>query len=254
VVVRLTPLEDDMVTRRRRWLAALACLLVAGAGTLALRPAPAPGPLLYLHLRVAPYVGGSYKDIQYWIDATHGRVRYEEAMPSGGPVTAASALPMTRVYVTLHRQILGRCGVTDSDLLDGLERFDDFPCAALLALRDVRGLDAQAQALRRRYGTQASRGGQPLRVPLPVGVDPLPLVVDRHNMRYGYESYAPGLLTLDRATGRPLSVSGYRRDGATLTTTILAARDLPPTAVPPAFFNARPLAPQFTAWLRKTFH
>jgi len=73
-------------------------------------------------------------------------------------------------------------------------------------------------------------------------------------MRYGYESYAPGVLTLDRATGRPLSVSGYHRDGVTMTTSIVEARDLPPSAVPSAFFDARPFAPQLAAWLRKTFH
>ncbi len=44
-----------------------------------------------------------------------------------------------------------------------------------------------------------------MHVPLPRGADPLPLIMDRFDMRYGYENLQPGVLVLAMRTGLPLT-------------------------------------------------
>jgi len=225
---------------RVRWLVFLAIIVlgvgVGGSAALAL-PGPPPGRVLYLRLRLTPYGAGPVtKEIQYWIDAAHGRLRYAETVPQTS-VRGRSA-PSTWYVITLRLRSDGQCAVTSTTLLDGSERGDPFSCAGLLALRDVSGLRTQALALRRRYGARARATGRTIRVPMPAGTDLVTPVVDHWNMTFGYETMAPGVLALDRASGRPLSISGYRRDGVTMTEQILEVRDLRPGTLPDGFFDA----------------
>ncbi len=220
---------------RVRWLVFLAIVVLGvgiGASAALARPGPPPGRVLYVRLRLTPYG----KEIQYWIDAAHGRLRYAETM-SQTSVGGRSA-PSTWYVITLRLRPDGQCAVTSTTLLDGSEREDPFSCAGLLALRSVSGLRAQALALRRRYGAPATATGRIMRVPVPAGTDLVTPIVDHWNMKFGYETMAPGVLVLDRASGRPLSISGYRRDSATMTEQILEARDLPPGTLPDGFFDA----------------
>jgi len=249
------------MTPRARWLALLAVIVVLAGGVALTRPGPPAGRVLYLRLRLAPYVG-SYKEVQTWIDAANGRVRYAEAMPPGGNVATTAGgqqmlPPATMWYViTLRQQSDGRCAVVYTTLLDGSERGDPFACAGLLALRDVAGLQARARALRQRYGAHARVSGSAILVPVPVGTDLVTPVMDHYNMRYGYETMVPGVLALDRSSGRPLSISGYHRERVTMTGSILEARDLPPGSLPGGFFDAPPFslpdrAPRLYHWLRQ---
>ena len=146
--------------------------------------------------------------------------------------------------------------MTYTDLLDASERGLPFVCQDLLALRDVRALQARIQRLRTRYGRKAHVTAHTISVPLPAGTDPLPLVMDRFNMRYGYETLAPGSLVLDKSSGRLVSVSGYRRDGVTMTTSLVAARDLPAGTLRSDFFDPPPFslpdrAPGLYRWLHE---
>lgn len=235
-------------------------IIVVGAGRVLLRAEPPPGRVLYLRLWLTPYVG-SAKEIQYWIDLTNDRVRYAEAMPPAGPIQAignARPLPASRLtwyVITLHLRPTGACAVIYTTLLDSSERGDPFACAGLLALKDVRGLRFRALTLWHRYRSHVQAAARTIRIPIPTGTDLIPLVADRHNMKYGYEVMAPGVLVLDRASGWPLSISGYRRDGATMTTYILEARDLPPGTLANGFFEPPPpfsladRAPSLYRWL-----
>ncbi len=224
-----------------RWTILVAAILVLGGGVALTRPGPAPGRVLYLRLRLAPYMG-SVKEIQLWIDGANGRLRYAEAMPQSCPAQAlangAATTALQWYSITLQRQAGGTCAVVATTLLDGSERGDPFECAGLLTLKDVQSLWRRASLLRRRYGRHATVTAQTVRVPVPAGTDLVTPVMDHYNMKYGYETMVPGVLVLDRASGRPLSISGYHRDGVTLTETIVAARDLPPGALPGDFFDA----------------
>jgi hypothetical protein len=242
---------------KARWLA-LVLLLVLGAGMVLTRPASPVGPVLYLRLRLAPYGGpGAAMAIQYWIDGAGGRLRYAESLlPSGPAQPLANGSPVSPRWYTiaLRQRRDGACAVTYTDLLDQSERGLPFVCQDLLALRDVRALQARLQRLRTRYGRQARVTAHAIRIPLPAGTDPLPLVMDRFNMRYGYETLAPGTLVLDRRSGRLVSVSGYHRDGVTMTTTLVAARDLPAGTLRSDFFDPPPFslpdrAPGLYRWL-----
>lgn len=245
---------------RARWLA-LVVLLVVGA-VLFLRPASSPGRVLYLHVRLAPY-GGTSKDIQYWIDAADGRVRYAESMPQSPTLHVfANGVPIAPVqpawYVlTLARRPDGQCAVVYTTILDSSERDIPFTCAGLLTLRGVRDLQQRIVALHRRYGSRAVTTAHAIRMPVPAGTDPIPLVIEHFNMRYNHALMAPGVLTLDRHTGRLLSIGGYRNGAGAATEQVVSVRDLPPGALPAGFFDAPPFslpdrAPGLYRWLHDT--
>lgn len=272
-----------MRSRRRRVLPLFVAALFA-LGVVALtRPARHEGPVLYLHLTLGPYIGPGQPpmDIQYWIDAAGVRVFYAEALPSPfGPRLVADDKPIGRLgqpwyVISLGRRPDGACGVAYTTLLESSERGISFACASLLALKDVRGLQARLASLRQRYGGRARIVGDTVRVPVPAGTNPIPLVMDDFNMgltphiavlnrRTGRttgargvpdETLAPGVLALDRRSGRPLSVSGYRRDGVTMTERILDAHMLPPNTLPgdffdPPLFSLPDRAPAVYQWLR----
>ena len=244
---------------KQRWLA-LVVLLMLGAGIAFTRPAAPVGPVLYLRLRLAPYGGpGAAKAIQYWIDGSGRRLRYAESLLQSGaaqPLANGVPVPPRWYTIALRQRSNGACTVTYTDLLDAGERGLPFVCQDLLALRDIRALQARIQRLRTRYGRKARVTAHTISVPLPAGTDPLPLVMDRFNMRYGYETLAPGSLVLDKGSGRLVSVSGYRRLGVTMTTSLVAARDLPAGALRSDFFDPPPFslpdrAPGLYRWLHE---
>src|SRR5205823_12376518 len=121
-------LAGKVVAMKRfsRW-AALLVLVLLGLAVVALtRPTPPyGGRVLYLHLRLAPYMfPGTSKEIQYWIDAAAGRIRYAEMVPQSGDVQASvngmavqPSAPQWSV-IALVRQSDGTCTVTYTNLLD----------------------------------------------------------------------------------------------------------------------------------------
>src|SRR5439155_24055045 len=96
---------------------------------------------------------GSSKEIQYWIDAAGGRIRYAEMVPqSGNSQASVNGVPVAPsppqwYVISLVRQSGGKCALTYTNLLDSTERRQPIPCAGLLALRDVEALKARAVAL-----------------------------------------------------------------------------------------------------------
>ncbi len=232
------------MTHRVRLLILIPVVLLLAGGIALTRPAaPYAGRVLYLGLSLSPYVG-STKYIRYWIDPAGGRLRYEEMMPPAGNIRASvngvpvKPSPPTWFVVSLARQADGRCAITYTTLLDSSERGQELLCASLLALRDEPALRAAAMALLRRYGGSARATDETVSVPVPAGTDLVPLLMEHFNMRYGYETMRPGLLVLDRQSGRPLSISGYMREGKVMTERILGARLLPPNSLPGDFFDA----------------
>lgn len=232
------------MTRRLRWaILLLTALLGLGAVALARAGSPYGGHVLYLRLRLTPYLG-SVKEIQYWIDAAGGRIRYAEMMPQSGTIRAfvngvpVRPSPPQWFIISLARRSDGQCGVTYTTILDSSERNQPVPCADLLALRDAATLKARMLALWKQYpaGTRVGSGAA-VSVTVPLGVDPIPLLAEHLNMRYGYESLRAGTVALDRRSGLPLSIGVYRRDGSNMAVQVLEARDLPPGALPGDFFD-----------------
>jgi hypothetical protein len=228
--------------RFSRW-AALLVLVLLGLAVVALtRPTPPyAGRVLYLHLRLAPYMlPGTSKEIQYWIDAAAGRIRYAEMLPQ--PVQPS---PPPWFVISLARQPGGTCTVTYTTLLDSTERTRPIRCAGLLALRDVKALKARALALWHQHRAAArvtGRDHSTVSVPVPAGTELVPLLMEDPGISPG-ERMAPGILVLDRRTGLPLSISGYRRGSPSIMTEhILSARLLPPERLRGDFFAA----PQFS--------
>jgi hypothetical protein len=232
------------MTRRVRLLILVPVGLLLVGGIALTRPTPPyAGRVLYLNLRLSPYVG-STKYIRYWIDPAAGRIRYEEMMPQSGVIRATvngvpvmPAAPKWSV-VSLARQADGRCAITYTTILDSSERGQELPCSSLLALHDEHTLRSDALVLLRRYGGSLRTTDGTARVQLPAGTDLVPLLMEHFNMRYGYETMRPGLLVLDKKGGRPLSISGYVRDGQVMTERIVSARLLPPNSLPGDFFDA----------------
>ena len=235
--------------RFSRW-AALLVLVLLGLAVVALtRPAPPyAGRVLYLHLRLAPYMfPGTSKEIQYWIDAAGGRIRYAELVPQSGNVRASvngvpvKPSPPQWFVISLLRRSGGLCTVTDTNLLDSAERTQPVRCAGLLALRDVEALKARALALWQQHRAAArvtGRDQSTVSVPVPAGTELVPLLMEDPGISPG-ERMAPGTLVLDRRTGQPLSISGYRRDSPLIMIEqILSARLLPPGTLPGDFFAA----------------
>ena len=120
----------------------------------------------------------------------------------------------------------------------------------------------------------AALGATYHRVPVPAGIDPIPLVMDHFNISLRPtivalngqgsrptvtrgtpdETLVPGVVVFDRQTDQPLSISGYRRAGVTMTERIITARMLPPHALPGNFFDPPPFslpdrAPAVYRWL-----
>jgi len=203
---------------------------------------------------------------QYWIDPARGRLVYALGMssPGGRPLAfddtpssppALPALPAWAV-ITLARRPDGQCAVVSSTLLDSTARAVPFVCADLLALTNVPTLAARMRALTQRYGVTA-HSGSTVRVALPGGTDPLPLLMDRYDTHFGYERLQPGSLVLDARTGLPLSTSVYWRDDATLVESVRRVADLPPGALPGDFFDVPRFslpdrAPALYRWLHTT--
>src|SRR6266550_3766533 len=116
--------------RVARWAALLVLVLLGFAVVALTRPTlPYGGHVLYLHLRLAPYmVPGTSKEVQYWIDAAAGRIRYAERVPQSGNVQAwvngvpvqPSALQWS--VISLVRRSGGLCTVAYTNLLDSTER------------------------------------------------------------------------------------------------------------------------------------
>ena len=235
--------------RFSRW-AALLVLVLLGLAVVALtRPTPPyGGRVLYLHLRLAPYmVPGTFKEIQYWIDAAAGRIRYAELVPQSGNVQASvNGVPMKPSppqwsVIALARQPGGTCAVTYTTLLDSTERTRPIPCAGLLAWRDTEALRARAVALWPQHRAAAritGRDHSTVSVPVPAGTQLVPILTEDPGISPG-EQMVPGTLVLDARTGLPVSISGYRRGGSlTMTEHILGARLLPPGTLPGDFFDA----------------
>ena len=165
---------------KQPWLA-LMLLLMLGAGIVLTRPAAPVGRVLYLRLRLAPYGGpGTAMAIQYWIDGPGRRLRYAESLLQSGtaqPLANGVPVPPRWYTIALRQRSDGACTVTYTDLLDTSERGLPFVCRDLLALRDVRALQARIQRLRTRYGREARVTAHTISIPLPVRTDPLPLVL-----------------------------------------------------------------------------
>lgn len=231
--------------RRTRWIL-LILLVLAALGAVALtRPAaPYAGRVLYLRLRLAPYFG-SYKEIQYWIDPAAGRVYYAEMMPNSSNVRAfvnnvpVKPAPPSWSVISLARRSDGYCSVVYTTLLDSSERGTPIPCAGLLALRDVKTLEARALALWRQYGhkgvTRHPDGS--VSVPVPAGTQLIPILTEDPSITPG-DRMQSGLLRLDPRTGRLVSLSGYQRGGPVMTEHILSMRMLPPGTLRGDFFDA----------------
>ena len=106
--------------RFSRWAALLGLVLLGIAVVALARPtAPYSGRVLYLHLRLAPYMfPGTSKEIQYWIDAAAGHIRYAEMVPQSANVQASGKgvpvqpSPPQWFVIALARQPGGRCTVT----------------------------------------------------------------------------------------------------------------------------------------------
>ncbi|HKO24470.1 MAG TPA: hypothetical protein VJY65_06970 [Chloroflexota bacterium] len=239
--------------RFSRWAALLVLVLLGLAVVAHTRPTPPyGGRVLYLHLRLAPYmVPGTFKEIQYWIDAAAGRIRYAELVPQSGNVQAAvngvpvkpspPQLPLQPWFViSLVRQPSGTCAVTYTNLLDSTERTQSVRCAGLLALRDVKALKARAAALWHQHRAAARITGldhSTVSIPVPAGTEIVPLLTEDRGT--SGERMAPGTLVLDRRSGLPISISGYRRGSPSIMTEhILSARLLPPGTLPGDFFDA----------------
>jgi hypothetical protein len=235
--------------RVSRW-AALLVLVLLGLAVVALtHPTPSDGGrVLYLHLRLAPYmVPGTSKEIQYWIDAAAGRIRYAEMVPQSGNIQASvngvpvQPSPAQWFVITLARQPGGTCTVTYTTLLDSTERTRPIPCAGLLALRDVEALKARALALWHQHRAAAritGRAQSPVSIPVPTGTQLVPILTEDPSISPG-EQMVPGTLVLDTRSGLPLSIGGYRRGNSlTMTEHILSARLLPPGTLPGDFFDA----------------
>ncbi len=254
-------------------VATCATLLVGGigAGAMARALSPYGGHVLYLRLRLTPFYG-SYKDMQYWIDAASGRVRYAETVPSSPNVRiltstnirnlihySAIPTPPPQWYViAFSRRSGGSCGVTYTTLLDTSERGLPIRCGGLLTLRSVAALHARALALWRHDRSSATATGAPgiVTVPLPAGTELVPLITEDGAI-WNTGSVGGGSLTLDTHTGRPISASGYGRGGPAATLYILAARNLAPGTLPGDFFDGPFLsladrAPYLYQWLHVT--
>jgi len=257
-----------MERHHARWSVLPVALALVLLGAALIRPTPPyAGHVLYLRVSLVyprpargPGLGGVSWENQYWIDPARGRLVYAQALrQQGSPPLAYDATP-TRLptqpwyVITLARHADGRCAVVYTTLLNRTERGVPFACADLFALHDVATLTARMRVLARRYGATTDPGSATVHVPLPRGADPLPLIMDRFDMRYGYENLQPGVLVLAMRTGLPLSASVYRRDGKTLMEYLRTAHDVPPGALPGDFFDAPPLslpdrAPTFYRWL-----
>src|ERR687883_1912164 len=115
--------------RFSRWAALLGLMLLGLAVVALTRPTPPYGRrVLYLHLRLAPYLfPGTSKEIQYWIDAAAGRIRYAEMVPQSGNIQAfvngvpVKPSPPQWFVILLVRQSSGTCAVTYTTLLDRTE-------------------------------------------------------------------------------------------------------------------------------------
>jgi hypothetical protein len=225
-------------------------LVLLGLAVVALTQPTPPygGHVLYLHLRLVPYlVPGTSKEIQYWIDAAGGRIRYAEMVPQSGTVQASvngvpvKPTPPQWFVIALARQPSGACAVTYTNVLDSTERTQPIRCAALLAMRDVKALRARAVALWHRHRAAARITGPnhaTVSISVPAGTELVPILAEDPGISPG-EHMAPGTLLLDRRTGLPLSISGYRRDSPFIMTEhILSARLLPPGTLPGDFFAA----------------
>ena len=226
--------------RFSRWAALLGLVLLGLAVVALTQPTPPyGGRVLYLHLRLAPYMfPGTSKEIQYWIDAATGRIRYAETVPQSSNVQAS---PPQWFVGSLARQPGGTCAVTYSTLLDSTERTRPIPCAGLLALRDTEALKARALALWHQHRAAARITGpdhSTVSVPVPAGTQLVPILTEDPGISPG-EQMVPGALVLDVRTGLPVSISGYRRgDSLTMTEHILGSRLLPPGTLPGDFFDA----------------
>ncbi|HKC73360.1 MAG TPA: hypothetical protein VKF37_04060, partial [Chloroflexota bacterium] len=216
-------LAGKIVAMKRfsRWAAVLGLVLLGLAVGALTRPTPPyGGRVLYLHLRLAPYMfPGTSKEIQYWIDAAAGRIRYAEMVPQSGNVQASvngvplKPSPPQWFVISLVRRAGGLCTVTYTNLLDSTERTQPIRCAGLLAVRDVKALNARALALWHQHRAAAritGRDDSTVSVPVPAGTQLVPLLTEDPGISPG-ERMAPGTLLLDRRTGLPLSISGYRR-------------------------------------------
>jgi hypothetical protein len=190
---------------------------------------------------------GTTKEIQYWIDAAGGRIRYAEMVPESGTVQGSvngvpvRPSPPPWFVISLVRRSGGLCTVTYTNLLDLTERTRPIRCAGLLALHDIEALKARAVALWHQHRATAritGRDHSTVSVPVPAGMELVPLLMEDPGISPG-ERMAPGRLVLDRRTGLPLSLSGYRRDSPSIMTEhILSARLLPPDTLPGGFFDA----------------
>jgi hypothetical protein len=230
------------------WAALLGLVLLGLAVVALTRPTPPyGGRVLYLHLRLAPYaIPGTSKEIRYWIDAAAGRIRYAEMVPQSGTIQASvngvpvQPSPPRWFVIALARQPSGTCTVTSTTLLDSTERTQPIPCAGLLALRDVEALRARTVALWHQHRAAAritGRDHSTVSVPVPAGTQLVPILTEDPGISPG-EQMVPGMLLLDRRTGLPLSISGYRRDSSIIMTAhILSARLLPPGTLPGDFFD-----------------
>src|SRR5437764_9334954 len=166
--------------RFSRWAAVLGLVLLGLAVGALTRPTPPyGGRVLYLHLRLAPYMfPGTSKEIQYWIDAAGGRVRYAEMVPQSGNVQVSvnnvpvQLSPPQWYVISLARQSVGVCAVTYTNLLDSIARTRPIPCGGLLALRTIEALKARALALWHRHRAAAritGRDHDTASVPVPAG-------------------------------------------------------------------------------------
>lgn len=160
--------------RGGRWLAILLCLFVGAGGVALTRPTPPyAGRVLYLRLHLAPFFGSS-KEIQYWIDADGGRVRYAEVMPNSATIRAfVNNRPVTPtapqwMYIAMSRRADGTCGVSSTNWLSGDERGIHIRCAAVLALRDPGVVRASAGPLAGQSHEGQGNGGAGCRA----GTDP----------------------------------------------------------------------------------
>jgi hypothetical protein len=250
---------------RAHWIALLFVAVLALLSVALVRPAaPYAGHVLYLRLSLVwPGRPALTWENQYWIDNARGRIVYAQGMSGQGSApllydeTPASSPTQPWYVIMLARQPDGRCAVVYTTLLDRSERDTPFVCADLLALKDVSTLKARMRALAKRYGLARYVNSATVRVPLPGGVDPIPLVMDRFDMRYGYERLQPGGLVLSARTGIPVSTDVYRREGKTLVEYVRRVDDAPPGTLPGDFFDAPRLslpdrARALYRWLRQT--
>jgi len=254
-------------SKRRVRMAALGVLAVALTGVavgLALPPARYAGQVHHVRLGLSPYFQqGSTMMIDYWIDATAGKVVFAETLVQTNQLQIAingvlqpPAAPQTFI-IALVRQPNGQCGVTYTTLLSGAERDKLLPCASLLALRDPATLRARAVALWRRYGGQHTPTGPTARVAVPAGTQLVPLLTEDRSLSPG-EAMQPGTLVLDTRSGQPISISGYERDASPIMTEhILEARLLLSGSLrgdffDPPLFSLPDRAPHLYNWLHQT--